>query len=373
MQRDRILIVEDDPGLVEGIRTILEIDQYDVLTANNGEQALELMHQTASPPDLIVSDIMMPRMDGLQFLRQVRQKPEWVSIPVIFLTARGDRADIQQGKRLGVDDYLIKPFEAEDLLVAVESRLKRRRALDNAHNDNVNDLKRSILTILNHEFRTPLTFIVAYADMIANHDRSIPDEELLTFLKGVGTGAVRLRQLIENFIMLVELETGDARRTFEWRRSTITDTEAMLRDVRDKAMQLEPFPHSCVYDIDPDLPPFVGDREFIMVALGQLLNNAVKFSPPDRPITLGAHRRDESVCLSVSDRGRGIPPEQIESIWETFYQIDRPIHEDRGTGSGLSIVRGIVEMHRGKVDVTSTVGHGTTVTLRLPLNLPLPD
>jgi signal transduction histidine kinase len=369
MNKSRILIVEDDTGLVEGIRTILELDQYKVLTAENGAQALEILNTESTLPDLIVSDIMMPVMDGIQFLKAVRHQAEWTHIPFIFLTAKKDRSDILNGKRLGVDDYLIKPFEAEELLITIEARLKRHRVLSAAHESNISNLKRSILTILNHEFRTPLTFVVAYADMISHHDTSrLTDSELLTFLKGVGTGAVRLRQLIENFILLVELETGDAQRTFNWRKSVVTDLPTLLEEARDRQQQIEPFQQTCAIRVAGNLPPFVADREYLMVALCQLLSNAVKFSPKEESIIIGAEYDGAYLLLRVRDYGRGIATAELESIWEMFYQIDRPIHEDKGTGSGLSIVRGIVEMHKGRVEVVSKAGEGSQFTIRLPLN-----
>ena len=110
----------------------------------------------------------MPRMDGYQFYSQVRARPDWVSVPFIFLTAKSEKADVRRGKILGADDYITKPFEEADLLVAVQAKLNRRAQLDAAHGRQVADLKRTILTTLNHEFRTPLTYITTYADMLGD-------------------------------------------------------------------------------------------------------------------------------------------------------------------------------------------------------------
>ncbi len=373
MSQTTILVVEDDPGLLEGIRTILELDGYTVITADNGVNALEILRSTTALPNLIVSDIMMPQMDGIQLLQAVRKQPGWVTVPFIFLTARSSKADIQRGKKLGVDDYLIKPFDAEDLLVAVESRLERHKALNEAQTGTVANVKRNILTILNHEFRTPLTFVVAYADMLNSHNTDqIEDAEMLAFLKGVGSGATRLRRLIENFILLVELETGDAARTYEWRRNMITDLPELFESVFERVEQLGSAPQMHQIDIHGSIPPFVGDREYLSAALCQLISNAVKFSPPDKPVTLGAAVIGSSVQLWVEDQGRGIPEPELDQIWETFYQVNRAYHEDQGTGSGLAIVRGIAQMHSGSVQVESQHGVGSKFTLVLPLGNPYP-
>ena len=168
MEKAKVLVVEDDIHLLEGIRDILELDGYAVLTAENGSEGIDVLQKQPTPPDLIVSDIMMPRMDGIQFLKEVRKEDRWLSIPFIYLTAKGERADVHRGMRLGVDDYVIKPYDPSDLLVKIESRLARHRSLNQAHKTGMATLKREILTMLNHEFRTPLTFVVAYADLLNN-------------------------------------------------------------------------------------------------------------------------------------------------------------------------------------------------------------
>jgi DNA-binding response OmpR family regulator len=122
-----ILVVEDDIAMRDGICEILELAGYTASVASNGKEALELLEKVT--PELIVSDIMMPEMDGYHFYGHVREDDRWLTVPFIFLTARGEKADVLRGKSMGVDDYLIKPFDPEELLVAVESKLKRMRQL----------------------------------------------------------------------------------------------------------------------------------------------------------------------------------------------------------------------------------------------------
>ena len=121
--RHTILVVEDDYNLMQGIRDILALQDYDVLTANNGQDGINVLQSAHNLPDLIVSDIMMPRMNGYEFYEALRRETRWATIPFIFLTARGEKADIRAGKSLGVDDYIIKPFSAEDLLIVIEGKL----------------------------------------------------------------------------------------------------------------------------------------------------------------------------------------------------------------------------------------------------------
>jgi CheY-like chemotaxis protein len=127
MSTATILIVEDNPILREGLQEMLELEDFATLAASNGREAIECMEK--NHPDLILSDIAMPEMDGYAFFRAVRSRPEWIAIPFIFLTARGEKDDVRAGKDLGAEDYLIKPLSHEELLTTVRSRLDRAQQL----------------------------------------------------------------------------------------------------------------------------------------------------------------------------------------------------------------------------------------------------
>jgi len=125
--KETLLIVEDNDALREGLGEMLSMEGFTTLTAANGRQALLIMN--GSIPDLILSDITMPEMDGFAFFKAVRSRPDWLAIPFIFLTARGEKKDVLAGKNLGVEDYLVKPLTRDELVTAVRSRLNRTRQL----------------------------------------------------------------------------------------------------------------------------------------------------------------------------------------------------------------------------------------------------
>src|SRR5688572_15950535 len=126
-KKQRVLVVEDDSHLLTGIRDILEMEHYRVLTAKNGQDGLTVLQSDPdNPPDVIVSDIMMPNMNGFEFLEKVREQDKWVMVPFIFLTALGEKTDQNRGRKLGADVYLTKPFDADDLIVAVDAVLRRK-------------------------------------------------------------------------------------------------------------------------------------------------------------------------------------------------------------------------------------------------------
>jgi putative two-component system response regulator len=124
----KILLVEDDAPLLEVMRSILEAEGYEVFPAANGRYALDLF--VSAWPNLVVSDIMMPGMDGFELLKSVRVIPEGITVPFLFLSARTERSDVDRARSLGVDDYLFKPFDASELINAVRARLDRRRVIE---------------------------------------------------------------------------------------------------------------------------------------------------------------------------------------------------------------------------------------------------
>ncbi|HSF80639.1 MAG TPA: HD domain-containing phosphohydrolase [Anaerolineales bacterium] len=149
MNKETLLVVEDNPVLREGLQDILAHEGYQVLTASNGKEALDRLSLTS--PDLILSDISMPTMDGYALFQAVRTRPEWVTIPFIFLTARGERSDVLTGKNLGAEDYLVKPLTRDELLTAVNARLNRSHQLQVAQ--------------LQQAYETSLTMLASSIDM----------------------------------------------------------------------------------------------------------------------------------------------------------------------------------------------------------------
>src|SRR5512141_2459123 len=172
----RILVVEDNPVMAEGIRDVLELAGHTAFVAADGVEGLAAIPKVG--PDLIISDVMMPHMDGFEFYQTVRANPAWVFIPFIFLTARGQEEDIYLGKRMGADDYLVKPYDRDNLVATVESKLARARAVSQAAATEMEAVKRSITRILGHELRTPLTWIQGYVELLLGSASSMTPEEL---------------------------------------------------------------------------------------------------------------------------------------------------------------------------------------------------
>lgn len=373
MVQKHILVVEDDDSLRSGIVDLLEFANYRVTAASDGAEALERLEQMPEPPSLIVSDIRMPRLDGYELLEAVRARPEWVSIPFIFLSAKGDKQDVRQGKLRGADDYVSKPFDFEDLLVAIESSLSRHQQINAAQEARLDAIKRSILHIINHEFRTPLTFIVAYADMMASDPTFRHSEELSQYIEGIMEGSERLTRLVENFLVLAELESGLGDKIYERRREQINDLGQVVGEVV-HAMTEKADEHGVAlhFASDDPLPAVEGDVTYLQIAVRELLDNAIRFSPSGAEVSLSieVNESGEWVNLIVCDQGSGIPAEEQARLFDVFYQVNREELEQGGAGAGLAIANHIARLHGGWLSVESEVGRGSCITLVLPAPTP---
>ena len=361
----RILVVEDDVAMAGGICDVLELAGYEVRVAHHGHQALDEIGKC--PPDLIVSDIMMPEMDGYELFKKVRSNPDWILIPFIFLTAKGQKSDIRLGKTMGAEDYLVKPFDWEDLLVATRSRLERAQALQQASQSELNALKNRILNTLSHEFRTPLTYITGYTDLLQEPD--LTPEQLSQFLKRLQSGSTRLSRLVEDFLFLVSLEAGEAHTAYMLQRDRFSDWSAMIQRVLARYAE-KAVAHKVTLsaDVAAGLPETTIHAAYVEDAVSRLVDNAVKFTiGKEGRVQVSATEKDAGILIGVADEGMGISEQDVLKTFQSFHQVDRETHEQQGAGVGLAIVKGVVDLHGGRIDVKSRVGEGSTFSIWLPV------
>lgn len=365
MKKQHILVVEDHEPLLAAIQHVLELENYAVLTASDGIEALQVMEKTQ--PDLIVADIMMPRMNGYDFYEAVRERPEWVPIPFIFLTARAEKEDMLKGKALGVEDYIIKPFDPEELLVATQARLGRAKAIQEASKTSFEKLKQQIVNTLSHELRTPLTYIQGYTALALENASS--HEDLQDFLSAIKGGADRLTRLVEDMLLLVQMDTGQAAADFENLARTRPDLDVIVEStVKKYARRASQQGLTLKVQTPPNLPHVRLCEQFFVDVLGRLLDNAIRFSQDKGELVrVSIQASDEWVEVAVQDKGIGIPSDQIPHLFERFRQIDRQQLEQQGAGLGLAIAQELISLHGGKITVDSQVEEGSTFTIQLPV------
>jgi len=198
MYMTKILVIEDEANIREGIVGILEFARYEVDTAKNGLMGIQAAARFK--PDLILCDIMMPELNGYEVLLELSQSPATASIPFIFLTARSTRDDIRRGMSLGADDYLTKPFSAEELLEAVKTRLDRHQEIEKYNLQQMGLMRQYINLTLPHELRTPLNVILGYAEMLSQNTEDMNANKIRALVGKLKSGTVRLSNLVENYI-----------------------------------------------------------------------------------------------------------------------------------------------------------------------------
>jgi signal transduction histidine kinase len=370
LHKYHVLLVEDDSALLRGVTDLLEMSGYNVTQATDGSSAVTELDKMIQIPDLIVSDISMPNMDGFEFLAAVRARPQWLSIPFIFMTAKDEKEDIRMGKLQGADDYITKPFEFRDLLVSIQAVLNRREQLNALQASEMEALRQQILKVLNHEFRTPLSYIVAYADLMANTPSFKHSEELRMYINGIMEGSERLSRLIESFLTLAELESGHSVRIFESRKMVIGNLDELINQIVETQRQKAIGKGVTIRVISAGpVPSFMGDYIYLEIGIRQLIENAIKFSPQGKGaiVTVSLLADEENIVVAICDQGRGIPPSEHKRLFETFYQVNRNRYEQQGTGAGLAIARQVAHLHGGQIALESEPGKGSCFLLRLPV------
>jgi two-component system sensor histidine kinase/response regulator len=362
-----ILVVEDDSSMLEIISLLLEDEGYQVVQANNGRAGLSTLED--SQPNLIISDVMMPGMDGFDFYEQVRAKMEWAQIPFIFLTAKGQRTDVRRGMGLGADDYLTKPFEPEDLLSAVKIRLARAAETQAAMSKVSSDLSERIVQTLTHEFRTPLTLVLGYTDLLEASAKQLPEAERQLILQGLRSGTQRLVDLVEDFLLLNQLETGTLALKMNSERPTTSQPDWIVNLVMDQFMEQAADRNvSLIVKLGAAGATVAASHRDVSEIARKLVDNAIKFSKGEGGrVVVSTRLEGRFWVLEVADDGIGIRQEALPWIFDAFRQVDRDRREQQGVGIGLAIVRGLTETYQGHVEVESTLNEGSIFTVRLPL------
>jgi signal transduction histidine kinase len=360
----RILVVEDEAEIRDDIADALRYGGHETVEAGNGRDALSTLLR--EPPDIVISDINMPIMDGRQFLETLRREhPEHDGIPFLFLSAFAERNDVIAGKKLGADDYLTKPVDHELLLETVNTRLRQVVRLDKKKQEELDGLRQSILHVLPHELRTPLNGILGFAELIkmelANTETKA---EVIDYTDGIIDSARRLHGLVENVLDLVAVTTGSRfPQIRELSLASLLESCVQTRQRRAAEAGVE-----ISLDLPADLAPVRSDEVFLRKAVIELITNAVKFTDAGGRVVLTVKDRDDgSIVIGVNDTGRGIDPAKLSKIGVAFQQGgDWESHGTGGLGIGLSLARAFVETLGGRVQLTSQVRVGTLAEIVLP-------
>ncbi|BDA70796.1 hypothetical protein CAL7716_049620 [Calothrix sp. PCC 7716] len=353
-----VLLVDDNADMRDYLTRILS-EHVSVEAVADGATALAVAIERV--PDLILSDVMMPGLDGFELLKALRNDARTKEIPIILLSARAGEESVVDGLQALADDYLIKPFSASELVARVNAHLQmaqlRLEALQKEKTTNL--MKDKLLAEVSHELNAPLVAILGWTRLL----RSSPFNPamLAKSLETIERNATLQAKLVQDLLDLSRITSG---------KISLNKAPVELQSVIEAAIatvchSLETKDICLESILDPKSITIEGDSERLQQIVLNLLTNAIKFTPKGGRIVVHLGATSTQAQISVSDNGIGIEPEFLPHVFETFRQSQS---SKGGLGLGLAIAHHLVELHGGAIYAESLgVGQGATFTVKLPL------
>jgi signal transduction histidine kinase len=352
----RVLVADDNSDLRTFLASLLA-PHYNVEVVADGREALAAVR--ARKPDLVLSDVMMPNLDGLGLVRALREDPETRTLPVILLSARAGQEASLEGLSAGADDYLAKPFTAQELLARVRTHLTMARARDelNAELMRANEELKTFSYSVSHDLRAPLRAIDGFSRMLLEDCAGQLDDQGRQHLGRVREAAHRMGELIDDLLELSRVASADLRRN-------PVDLSQLARTVGEELKRKEPGRKVGLL-IQEGLTA-EADSGLLRILLDNLLGNAWKFTAKtDEPrIAFGTEQSDGSEVFVVRDNGAGFDMTYADKLFQPFRRLHTE-SEFPGTGIGLATVRRIVERHGGRVWAEGAPERGASVFFTL--------
>jgi two-component system sensor histidine kinase/response regulator len=374
MSQFSILIVDDVPDNFDVIETLLSEQDYQLHYAASGQDALSSLD--LFQPDIILLDVMMPGIDGIEVCRRIKAISKWQSVPIIMVTALSSKSDLANCINAGADDFISKPVNGIELRARVHSMLRIKQQYDSIQSlsriqentinfleNNLNELRGNLASSLSHELNTPLNGILGTIGLLKDDIEDIAIDEMRELLGWADQSARRLEKLTKKFLIYLELELLASRQDKITSNQTKFLTSALESALKSQAESLNRG-NDLVLAIEEAEVSM--SEQFLSTVFYELVDNALKFSNPNTAIKVTAQVVGNKLNLSVHDLGRGMSEEQIAKIG-AFMQFERKTYEQQGIGIGLKIVKKIVELAGGEFAISSVYHQETTVTVSLPI------
>jgi len=362
----KILIVDDTPANIDVLDLFLEKEGYTISVAQSGETALALADRTS--PDLILLDVMMPGIDGFETCRRLKANDKMESIPIIFITARNETADIVKGFAVGGVDYITKPFSKEEVCARIRLQLELKTLMADLEAKSqklakLNDLKNKFLGMASHDLRNPIATIQGFSKILLDHGETLAEDAKKEFLQSIHKVSNDMLALLEDLLNISVIESGKLELQVHLGslKQLVEERVRMyqvMADRKDIATHL---------DIQ-EVAEFSFDPNRLSQVIDNLLSNAIKFSPPGKEIYIWLGQKNDHAKFSVRDQGPGISPEDQDKLFKHFQKLQaRPTADETSHGLGLAIAKKMVEAHKGKITVESQPGSGAIFSFVIPL------
>jgi two-component system sensor histidine kinase/response regulator len=348
-----ILVIEDDEAVRETLADILTMNGYHAIAMPDGAAGLAAARQ--QPPNLIITDLAMPVLDGFGVIAACRADPELRSIPIIVITAKVDRAATRRGMELGADDFITKPFTEEEILHSIQARLEKKELIE--------ELDAFAHTVA-HDLKNPVATLGGRLELAELSLGKVDEATLRQHLTAATSAAYRLSRIIDELLIL----SGVRRQSVQLEPLDMGALVAETLDRIDELLRRQ----SAQVVLPSAWPAAVGHGPWVVEIWSNYLSNAAKYSGPQPRITLGGETCADGrrARFWVQDEGPGLDEATRQKLFVPFTRISTA--RAGGHGLGLSIVRRIGEKLSGRVGVDSQPGAGARFWFELPTRVPLP-
>jgi signal transduction histidine kinase len=350
-RKSKILIVDDAEDTVELLRKRFRAEGYDTSEAYNGEEALNTVPQYE--PDLIVLDVMMPKIDGYEVCQRLKADEKTKYIPVLMLTAKGEVDHKVKGLSIGADDYMGKPFDYKELSARIKSLLSIKATHEKKVEEEKTGALEQMMEQVAHEIRNPLTSVGGFARKVFNKlPEDDPNRKYMQYIiEDVAILESMIKQLIELKSMTISMKEPSAM------NEVVKDSLKIFeQDFAQKAIQVET-------ELQEGLPLITADKKLLKRAFCNLIKNAVEaMEAGTKTLKVTSRVNGDNLELQFSDTGKGIAKEKIKNIFDPL--VTSKIY---GPGLGLTFALKIIQDHKGTISVESEEGKGTTFTIRFPV------
>ncbi|MCP4152013.1 MAG: hybrid sensor histidine kinase/response regulator [bacterium] len=356
--RPFIFVAEDVPKNLHVLYDMLNRENYRVAASGNGEQALKMIADLK--PDLVLLDIMMPGINGIEVCRRLKENPATAEIPIIFLTALANPDDIVKGFKIGAVDYITKPFNQTELMARVKNHLELRFSREALKE--LNTTKDKFLSIISHDLRTPLQSLYFSTYAAYQKCETLDEEEKKDHFRHFYHCTHQLSMLVENLFYWARSQGGgmEARPDKLDMAGLAKETLELLEESSlNKKIRLNSL-------IETGITAYA-DRDMIRTVMRNLVSNAVKYTKPGGEVTLRAEIRKGSTAIKVEDNGMGMDEKTIAQLFvNAGKRITPGTADEKGSGLGLILCKEFVEKNHGTIDVESEPGKGTVFTFTMP-------
>lgn len=365
-----ILILDDDVSTVRLLSHFLREEDFEITGTTDAHEALTIIQD--SLPDIIVSDVLMPNIDGFGVVEVVRSNVATSHIPLLFISSLSDDVHVRKAMKMGVDDYLVKPIKRELLLEAIEARINRKMHYEHQYQLALQRLRYNLTTVLPHELRTPLSAIIGITTILTSSLPMLTVTDIAELIESMHQSIVRLSKVVEATLMYSRLELllQDAKAIAQERRRVcqnpvglISDAAMITAEQRNRQDDIVLVNNLTEQHQNPNVA--IADT-YLQTLVEQLVDNACKYSPAGTPVICEIQKYGQYLLLIVVDEGRGMSKEQIQAI-DAFVQFEREYYEQQGIGIGLALIKKILHLVQGSLRVDSRVGVGTIITITFPV------